>query len=64
VPWLCCSIALAAFGCLFALALDAGLFIEAPASNFADYTFLLYFSGETPQKAFKALSFSKSDFGH
>jgi len=44
-----CFIAFAALGCLFALALDAGFLEEAPAAYLADYSFLLYFPGETPQ---------------
>jgi len=61
---LCCFVAFAALSCLFALALDAGFFKEAPAAYLADNSFLLYFPGETPQQAFKAFPFAKSYFRH
>jgi hypothetical protein len=64
VTWLRCFIAFAALGCLFALTLYAGFFKKAPAAHLADDTFLLNFSGETPQEAFKTFPFSYSYFGH
>jgi len=58
VTWLRCFIAFAALGCLFALALDAGFLVKAPAAHLADNTFLLDFPGETPQKAFETFAFA------